>query len=556
MPASTFVVPVSQPVDSTHVHTLAAAVQIAGDNGVVTIEPGASPDIGVVPIGNTGITIQGDLNVPATILPSEQITFTGSNGTLTNLNLVTLRLGITPGDTSTSSNHVSRCVIQYLNEHGVRSTFTQNSITGTASFNGNPSISTNGDLVANNIISGDGLTSPDLSIHGCDGITVTQNTLITLGGAVGITLIDSGKPSGPICTIANNYINTSGGPGNGIEIEQGVGITNVAVLNNTIITGVGLSFECSMRSNIFALVQGNDFRSDRIGVVIRGDGIGAGNVDLGGGSFNGMGSSLGGNDFRSFTTIGTLTNAAIVLTITSPTAVIPAANNIFHPGTSPTFVVDDGVEGSSTGTGEINAAAKLDDAHAFLHTLYNEVLGRTGTSSELNGWASVLNPEGQAAVANAILHSSEALGRIVDSFYLRFLGRQADSNGRAGWISFLQNGGTEEQVESLFLTSPEYVSHINVDYVQSLYMNILGRTGSADELALWNNNIHNLGLTGIANGFVHSTENRLNTLRSDFQTFLHRTPTDTELMPLVNTSLDLLSLEGAVLSSQEFFANG
>jgi hypothetical protein len=100
------------------------------------------------------------------------------------------------------------------------------------------------------------------------------------------------------------------------------------------------------------------------------------------------------------------------------------------------------------------------------------------------------------------------------------------------------------------------VSHINVDYVQSLYINILGRTGSAAELAQWNNNLQRLGLLGIANGFVHSAENRLNTLRSDFQAFLHRTPTDTELMPLVNTSLDLLSLEGGVLSSSEFFANG
>jgi hypothetical protein len=38
--------------------------------------------------------------------------------------------------------------------------------------------------------------------------------------------------------------------------------------------------------------------------------------------------------------------------------------------------------------------------------------------------------------------------------------------------------------------------------------------------------------------------------------FLHRTPADTELAPLANSSLSLLDLEGAVLSSAEFFANG
>jgi hypothetical protein len=121
----------------------------------------------------------------------------------------------------------------------------------------------------------------------------------------------------------------------------------------------------------------------------------------------------------------------------------------------------------------------------------------------------------------------------------------------------LQNGGTEEGIESLFLTSPEYLSHINVDFVQSLYLNILGRPGSPAEVAAWNNNIQNVGgIMGVASAFTHSSENRLNTLRSDFQTFLHRTPADAELMPLVNTSLDLLSLEGVVLSSSEFFTNG
>src|SRR5262249_1273947 len=183
--------------------------------------------------------------------------------------------------------------------------------------------------------------------------------------------------------------------------------------------------------------------------------------------------------------------------------------------------------------------------------------GRTATPAELDPWVGLLASRGPGDVANGILHSSEALGGIVDQLYLRFLGRASDSSGRAGWIGFLQNGGTVEQVETLFLPSPEYVSHINVDYVQSLYMNILGRTGSQAEVAQWNNNIANLGgLTGIANAFVHSTENRLNTLRADFETYLHRVPPNTELMPLVSAPLDSLALERMVLSSPEFFANG
>jgi hypothetical protein len=211
----------------------------------------------------------------------------------------------------------------------------------------------------------------------------------------------------------------------------------------------------------------------------------------------------------------------------------------------------------------------LSDERAFVQTLYNQILGRSGTLAELDPWVSLLGAQGQTAVVNGITKSAEALGRVVDQLYLRFLGRESDAGGRSGWIGSLQGGGTLEAVESLFLTSPEYISHINTDFVQSLYLNILGRPGSPGELSQWNNNFQAAGgltgianfqaaggLTGIANAFVHSTENRLNTLRSDFQTLLHRTPTNTELTPLVNTSLDLLALQRLVLSSPEFFANG
>ena len=64
------------------------------------------------------------------------------------------------------------------------------------------------------------------------------------------------------------------------------------------------------------------------------------------------------------------------------------------------------------------------------------------------------------------------------------------------------------------------------------------------------------GFAGIANGFTSSGENRQNALRSYFQTFLHRTVSNTDLVGLVNSGLDLLTLEATVLSSPEFFTNG
>jgi hypothetical protein len=557
MPASVFVVPFSHPADSSHVHLLRDAVNMAGDNGMAIIEPGASPDPDLVTVAHSGMTIEGDPNVPASILPLENITVRGQNNILTNLNIRRLSLGNTPGDTSISGNQVNKCVINTLIEDGIQSTFTQNTITGSAQFSGVQSFqSVNTDTMANNLFTSNNASVPTLLISNCDHIVVVQNTFYSDSAGV-IEMANSGEVFhighlvlNESCTIANNTIVGQAAGALGVEVIQAF----VSILNNTISTngGRGLFLGSNDASQMQVNVQGNDFHGNTVGVFINGDGTNAGTIDLGGGSLG----SLGGNDFRSFTGTGTLTAAAIVLANTSSTAVVSAPNNIFRNGVSPETVLDDGVDGSATGTGEINTNA-LDNAHAFVQTLYNNLLGRTGTSSELDPWVSLLNTQGQATVVNDILHSSEALGRIVDSFYLRFLGRAADPGGRAGWIGYLQSGGTEEALESQFVTSSEYLSHINVDFVQSLYLNILGRPGSPAEVAQWDNNIQNVGgIMGVANAFTHSPENRLNTLRFDFQTFLHRTPADAELMPLVNTSMDLLSLEGLVLSSPEFFANG
>ncbi len=187
--------------------------------------------------------------------------------------------------------------------------------------------------------------------------------------------------------------------------------------------------------------------------------------------------------------------------------------------------------------------------------MFLDDLGRLGSTSDINGWVSVFNADGQAAVAQGIYFSSESLGRIVDSFYLRFLGRQSDAAGRASFISFLQNGGTEQQMENIFLTSPEYLAHIDTDFVQSLYINVLGRTGSASELAFWNNQLQTLGLSGVANGFTGSTENRQNTAIADYETYLYRAPRSSEESSLVDSSQDLLSFAVFVESTSEFFVS-
>jgi hypothetical protein len=548
-----FVVPLSQPSDTSHFHSLSEALGVfanplqQGTDVVITIEPSASPDSSPVSLtagnSNVQVTLQGDPNVPAAILPSEQLQIAGSFYTLTNLNLSSLTLGSasSTNDSGTSGNLISKCLIQSLQDFGMKNTFTQNTITGTAFFEGFQ------DLVTNNTFASS--TSPIVAVASCDGIRINQNTFYADTEA--INLVDSGG-SGQFSMVANNTITMSSFSSTAIGIEQvGTSPTEfsaVIVSNNTITgAGIGLNLSCDVGGNFTAIVQGNDFSNTVVAVKINGDGSGCGSVDLGGGSSPGFGinPSLGGNDFRGLASGGFAISLdhAIDSTVT-------AHDNLLPSGRGPSQLVFVGPGGGAVDLGSNQA---LTQTQAFVQGLYNDLLGRTGTMAELNIWVNVLNTQGQAAVANGILRSSESLGRVVDSLYLRFLGRNSDATGRAAWISALQHGATLESVESGFLTSPEYLSHIDTEYVQSLYINLLGRTGSAAELAAWDNQIPTLGLAGIANGFLTSPEYRADNVSANFNNFLHRAPSSTDINTFVNMPTNLLGIEAIILSSPECF---
>ena len=52
----------------------------------------------------------------------------------------------------------------------------------------------------------------------------------------------------------------------------------------------------------------------------------------------------------------------------------------------------------------------------------------------------------RSAVASSIARSPEALDRVVNQIYLKFLGRPADPGGLANFVGLLQKGYSEEFV--------------------------------------------------------------------------------------------------------------
>ncbi len=555
VPASVFVVPYTVPLDGTHFHALAGnAMSLAGNGGTITIEPGVQPDPGPVNVFQTGVLIQGDPNIPGDILPSYDLNITAPGVRLLNLNLGTVTISAEIGAMTVQRSLVNTITELTAAAGNGGNTITQNRITGAVSLSGDTGGTATNDVVTFNTFTGPAIEM--LAASNDTGLLVQSNSFISVdGGSLAIYVRDSGTAAAPV-VVANNSISLTGGFGpRGMLMVTGdaSAVAFARILNNTIDTGnqgSGLLLYPFNQANLTVLVQGNDFHGDKYGVLFQGTDSNDANVnaDLGGGALG----SLGGNDFRGFTTLGTLTSAAILLLETSSGATLPARNNIF--GAAPNLVIDDGVSGSVTGNGVIDVSAPLNANRAFVQTLYNDALGRSGTLAELDGWLAIPNVN-QKNIVNGILRSREALGRVIDGYYLQYLGRQSDA-GRAGWITELQSGASAENVQAAFLSSPEFLGHIDTDYVQALYRLTLGRTGSAAELAGWYGALPGLGLQGVAAAFTNSAEHRSNVVAGDFQSLLHRPASAAELSSLAGLPLDLLTLEAEFLAGPEFFTNG
>jgi hypothetical protein len=347
-------------------------------------------------------------------------------------------------------------------------------------------------------------------------------------------LVDAGKPTGPSSmVIANNHIHTAG-------------------------SGSGIEFTAEQPGfMVYAKVEGNDLQGNGTGVLVDiGNGGSVAGIDLGGGAMG----SWGCNDFRGDAGGFWSPNAAIAVQALAAAGPIQAQFNIFGVA-DPTTVIHDGNTDPTRATAV--AANPLEGNAAYVETLWLDFLHRTGSlnpsDNDAATFVSLLYQGTPAAVvANAIARSPEALGIDVDGLYHQFLGRDADPAGRAGFVGMLQAGATLEGVSGAILTSPEYQSHYqnDGDFVQSLYPNLLRRTGSDAEIGGWLSKLPQVGRGGVAQAFLESQEFRDWEVADDYAQLLNRTPSPDEVNTWVGSGLDTLTIDAYFAASTEYVQNG
>jgi hypothetical protein len=196
----------------------------------------------------------------------------------------------------------------------------------------------------------------------------------------------------------------------------------------------------------------------------------------------------------------------------------------------------------------------------WIKSASQDELQRAPAASEISTFEAALMPPNIGTVANQITHSVQWYQLFVTNAYEQYLGRAPDQAGLNSWVTHMENGLTDEQLEAKFIGSTEYINNHGgpgAGWVTGLYEDILGRTPTQTEVNNWVNAL-NKGATPeqVAYGFAASSEREGIRVRADYQTFLGRTPTQAEVDGWVKAFGSGVTNENVIagfLASAEYF---
>lgn len=204
---------------------------------------------------------------------------------------------------------------------------------------------------------------------------------------------------------------------------------------------------------------------------------------------------------------------------------------------------------------------------SFIQAMYHKAMRRDANNAEIAAWLPILTgPGGQAAVVKGIENLKEALTLVVKDWYTQYLGRNMNSSEGLQFVSYLQQGYTEETVESRFFNLPEYYQKAGgttKGFINLIYQQTLNRAPSAAEMfSAVHSALPKTGRGGLAWLILNSIEYRTKVVIDDFVNVLDRNkPSNTaeqnewnqELNSLVKSNLDLKSIRLKLMGSAEFF---
>ena len=203
---------------------------------------------------------------------------------------------------------------------------------------------------------------------------------------------------------------------------------------------------------------------------------------------------------------------------------------------------------------------KSPDSTRFVTHLYQDILLRQPDNSGLTGWVNLLdtNTLTPAQVAISFVTSDEYRFNTVRSYYQTHLGRTPENSEVQFYVNRIIQGESQDAIRVSIFGSEEFFNRYarnNVEFVSQLYQQILGRAGSAAEIAAWVNILNQSGgdRSGVAAGFLVSGEYYAVQVTLAYTGLLHRNPDSAGFSSWVNQRASGTPIE-AVLAG--FLASG
>lgn len=174
-------------------------------------------------------------------------------------------------------------------------------------------------------------------------------------------------------------------------------------------------------------------------------------------------------------------------------------------------------------------ASTLDDPANVVTGLYRQILQREPDAGGLQGYEQmIVRGASVEQVAESMWESPEFRNFQVSNYYHQFLNREPEAAGLAGWVKYLEDGHSEEEVIASMTASDEFFATNggnNADFIESLYIDLLGRLPNAQESTGWLTAMEKgTTRTSVASAFVNSGEYRLASVESIYQYVLDRDP--------------------------------
>jgi len=197
-------------------------------------------------------------------------------------------------------------------------------------------------------------------------------------------------------------------------------------------------------------------------------------------------------------------------------------------------------------------------ATEFVQYLYEQFYGRAGDAAGVQFWAGAIENDSlsSAAVVEAFFFAPEFQAQVapIARLYFAAFARIPDAEGFAFWVDGFRSGESLAQIAAAFVDSAEFQARFGTgltdpEFIEQLYLNVLGRSADPDGLAFWLTELTAGASRGrVLASFSESAEHQDKTAAEIqvtllYQGLLQRSPSATELQNDVELALSTLITE-------------